>query len=278
MPSTAESTESTTAAPAPAAPSILDAYVLTSPSDQNALDVFKGEWTSKFPPPYDQLSAGGIPLFQDGRIAWALKELGGVGGQSVLELGPLEGGHSYMLQQAGASSVLAIEANSRAYLKCLIVKEILKLQRVQFACGNFMPFLEANETQYDFVLATGVLYHMKDPVRLLQLIAKCTSRVSIWTHYYDETIIKNSWYLSRRFLSESETAVDGKTIKLYRHDYNDSLDAKTYCGGSAEYSTWLSRADLLGLLEHLGFTKMAIGYDTPDHPHGPSLAIVASKG
>src|SRR4028119_931287 len=101
--------------------SILDAYVKSAPSPQHALDIFKGEWASLLPPPYDQYQAGKIPLFHDGRAYWALNEMGGCQGQRVLELGPLEGGHSYVLEQHGAGSVTSIEANTRAYLKCLIV-------------------------------------------------------------------------------------------------------------------------------------------------------------
>ncbi len=40
-----------------------------------------------------------------------------------------------MLENMGASSVIAIEANSRAYLKCLITKEILNLR-----CSRFLIF------------------------------------------------------------------------------------------------------------------------------------------
>ena len=65
-----------------------------------------------------------------------LAEIGGVTEKTILELGPLEGGHSYMLDRAGAAQVVAIEGNARAYLKCLIVKELLGLPRVQFLCGD----------------------------------------------------------------------------------------------------------------------------------------------
>ncbi len=36
---------------------------------------------------------------------------------NILELGPLEGAHTYQLR------ILAIEANAEAFLKCLVVKE-----------------------------------------------------------------------------------------------------------------------------------------------------------
>ncbi len=82
--------------------SILDAYVHAAPSGQAALQIFDGEWSSKLPPPYDKVS-GSSELFQDARIEWMLEVLGGVKGLRVLELGPLEAGHTCMLERAGAT-------------------------------------------------------------------------------------------------------------------------------------------------------------------------------
>ena len=261
-----------------AAPSILDAYLHTAPTDQNAIDLFKGEWASSFPPPFSTLQAGGVPLFQDSRIAWALPLLGGVRGESVLELGPLEGGHAYMMEQAGAASVIAIEANTRAFLKCLIAKEILGLKRTRFLCGDFMPYLETSNEQFDLMIAAGVLYHMKDPVRLLQLVGQHTRRTHIWTHYFDADIIARTPHLVHRFPKTVETKqVNGLTAQLHRQDYMESLSSKTYCGGGQDYSIWLTRDGLLDTLRAVGFTKIETSFETPDHPHGPALALVASK-
>lgn len=81
----------------PALPSDMTAkinsyYVTTKPSPQNALDILKGEWSSGFPAPDDDLRAGGVPLFEDERIYWLSAEIQGLKVKSVLELGPLEGG------------------------------------------------------------------------------------------------------------------------------------------------------------------------------------------
>src|SRR6058998_2055014 len=97
--------------------SILDYYVKSIPSEQNALDIFKGEWSSSLPPEKGLQTGGVAALFQDGRVKWAVEQFGGVEGQTILELGPLEGAHTYMLEKMGAASVTAIEANTRAYLK-----------------------------------------------------------------------------------------------------------------------------------------------------------------
>ena len=54
----------------------------------------------------------------------------------MLELGPLEGAHTYMLDRAGASEVVAIEGNTRAFLKCLITKELLSMPSARFLVGT----------------------------------------------------------------------------------------------------------------------------------------------
>ena len=121
---------------------VLDSYVTRAPDPQNALDIFKGQWTSRLPERWSYLTAGFLPIFQDPRVSWAIEHLGGSEGKTVLELGPLEGGHSYMLENAGAESVLAIEGNANAFLRCLAVKEIVALKKVRFLCGDFRKYQE----------------------------------------------------------------------------------------------------------------------------------------
>jgi hypothetical protein len=256
---------------------ILDSYVKTAPSNQNAIDIFAGEWASKFPPPFDGLKTGGIPLFQDSRLAWALERLGGVQGQNVLELGPLEGGHSYMLEKAGAAVITAVEANTRAYLKCLVAKEILNLSRSRFLAGDFIEYLAGSKQHFDLIVASGVLYHMKDPLKLLELIAKHTDRMYMWTHYYDKAIIDAKPYLRSKFLSEESVQLGGQTVTLHRHDYQTMLVEKTFCGGSEEYSKWLTHESLFAALRAYGFTDFEYSFENPDHPHGPALSFVATK-
>src|SRR5581483_4968020 len=67
-----------------------------APSDQNALNLFAGEWSSSPPASRPGLKAGETPLFDDPRITWARDRFvelgleGGFAGRDVLELGPLE--------------------------------------------------------------------------------------------------------------------------------------------------------------------------------------------
>jgi hypothetical protein len=171
---------------------VLDHYVTCAPNPQNALDLFKGEWASKLPAPLAHLDAGENVLFEDPRIPWAAEKLGGVNGKDVLELGPLEAGHTYMLEQLGAASILSVESNTRAFLKCLVIKELLGLEKAHFICGDFVEYLRSGNERFDVVIASGVLYHMKNPAELIALLSQATDKIFIWTHYYDRDLVSSN--------------------------------------------------------------------------------------
>jgi len=257
---------------------ILDSYIKSAPSPQNAIDIFKGEWASRFPENLTDLQAGQINLFNDIRIHWGLERLGGVKDKNVLELGPLEAGHTYMMEQQGATSIVAIEANTRAYLKCLVVKELLQLKQAQFLCGNFVEYLRDCQSKFDICVASGVLYHMSDPVELLSLIARVTDKIFLWTHYYDRDLLQaNPHQIYQKFPDRIQAESHGFQHTLYRYEYFTALDDAGFCGGSQPFSYWMSRSDIFACLEYLGFTEIEINFEQPEHPNGLSLAAIAIR-
>lgn len=90
-------------------------FLTIPPSEQNAFDLFPTAWSSSF----DGVNtSGNFRGTDDARLAWLFQNVD-LRQKSVLELGPLEAAHTYMLEKAGAS-VLAIESNKGAFLRCLI--------------------------------------------------------------------------------------------------------------------------------------------------------------
>ena len=257
---------------------ILDAYVHTPPSPQNALDIFKGTWSCRMPEPYAHLQAGLLPVFEDARIPWAAEKLGGFENKTVLELGPLEGAQTYLLERHGAAEIVAIEANTLAYLKCLVVKELLGLQRATFLCGDFVPYLRANQRRFDVCIASGVLYHMRNPAELIASLAHATDRLFLWTHYYDWAIIAKRADLVARHTEHGEPAEHrGFEHMLYRQVYQADLKWCGFCGGSAPYSNWMSREDILACLDYFGFDQIEVSFEDLNHGGGPSFAIAATR-
>ena len=263
-------------------------YVRSLPCKQNALDIFKDGWSSniigrhgesELSDELQRLKSGNSLLFDDPRMAWIIEELGGVEGLKILELGPLEAGHTFMLQRAGAS-VLSLEASVHAYLKCLIAKEILNFTNTHFLCGDFMEFLRQNQIRFDLCVACRVLYHMVNPVELIGLCSRASNRIFVWSHYYDKEIIQEH-YKQYRFSEDGKVTFEGFSCPAYLQGYgNESrLENPNFIGGSESYSHWIRRDDMLACLKHFGFTDIRIHpqHDTPHHPNGPCLAIMAFK-
>lgn len=262
---------------APLLPVALNYYVRSAPCPQNALDIFQGEWSSALPGEYASLRAGESRLFEDDRITWAAEALGGFEGRTVLELGPLEGGHTYMIEKLGAASVVAVEANVRAYLKCLITKELLGLRRCRFLCGDLMEYLRTDPTRFDICIASGVLYHMRRPVDLLALLAARTDRLFLWTHYYDPAAIARNGPVAERFTGSAPADHAGFRHTLHRYEYRQALEWNGFCGGSESYSHWMEREAILACLRWLGFDELRIGFEDPDFPHGPCFGVAALR-
>lgn len=258
--------------------SILDQYCKKKPHPQNVIDIFKDEWSSKMPADSGlQSTPGTARLFEDERVKWVEKTFGGFTDLDVLELGPLEGGHSYILQQGGAKSVLAIEANQRAYLKCLCIKEVFNLHKVKFLLGDFNAYLEENKRTYDLIIAAGVLYHMKDPVRLIDLITHQTDRIYLQTHYYNHDIIAATPHLAPKFAAAKRFMYQEFEYEASDQNYNEALNWQGFCGGSEPDSRWLTRQSIIDCLKHFGFDNITINFEAPDHIHGPLFCICATR-
>ena len=74
-----------------------DRYEDSYPNPQSQLDIFSGNWSCELPESTKINSGGWAKTFADPKIDWFIERIGGVEDLSGLELGPLEGGHSWML-------------------------------------------------------------------------------------------------------------------------------------------------------------------------------------
>jgi hypothetical protein len=255
-----------------------DVYVTSAPSPQNVLDLFEGEWSSALPAPYGAYRAGALPLFADERLVWGVERLGGAAGKTVLELGPLEGGHTYMLERMGASAITAVEAHPRAYLRCLAVKELLGLTRARFLLGDFQAYLrEDRGRRFDFGIASGVLYHMTEPVDLLGALAEACDGLYIWTHHFEATEVVRRPKLQARFGSPERRLVRGFEHTVHPHRYGADRFKAAFCGAGDRTVAWLDRETILAALRHFGFEVAALGLEEPGHLHGPALGLVARR-
>lgn len=261
---------------AEAGSAVIERYVDRLPSLQNAIDAVPG-WVGRMPPETG-LTAGLAPLYADSRIDWLLSQCTQVAGKSVLELGPLEAFHTYMLHGAGAASIEAIEANTLAFVRCLVTKEVLKLDRARFLLGDFLKWLEETDRRYDLIVASGVLYHSHDPVRLLELIGERADSFYLWTHYFDDFAMPRGDLRRVPFSERVETKeCRGVSVRLHERSYYEAWRDPSFCGGIHDRHYWIARDDILQLIAKLGFDHVRIADEQPDHVNGPSFSVFAER-
>ena len=226
-------------------------------------------WTSQFV--LDGRPVGGpMDVTADDRLAWQLAAAGGAAGKRILELGPLEGAHTKLLLEHGAREVVAVEGFRPAWLRCLVVKEVFRLGRARFLYGDFCRYVAGYDGEpFDFVLASGVLYHQRNPARLIHDLARVTDRVLVWSQVADQRHPHGG--------AETEVTAGGRTYRGRINNYGGARNAlKNYCGGVHPTAVWLYAGELRRAFADAGFRHLA---ERPcgGTPHGPSLQFVAGK-
>lgn len=256
--------------------SLRDAYETRKPSIQNIFDRFKDNFLTSFPDIVT--SPGNYNAPADSRIIWSNSKLN-LKDKKILECGPLELGHSYAMNKYGCKSITTIENNWFCYLKCLAVKDAFKLNNVDLLFGDVVEYLKNEQNlHFDFVLCSGLLYHLQNPVELIHLFSKITDNIFIWTHVYD----KHSSSLKVQNIIDSEIIYDGEKYsggKQKYHDEGKSSIESVYCGGKFEISFWIDENCLYKALNKYGFTNIEKNEDLSDlnHVNGPCISIFASK-
>lgn len=253
---------------------IRDSYENKKPTKQNIFDRFKGNFATTFP---DVDTGGYAPLSDDPRLHWC-NSLLNLKDKSILECGPLELGHSYMMHKFGCKQITAVENNWYCYLKCLAVKESFKISNVELLFGDVIEYLKESTNKFDFVLCSGILYHLPNPIELIHLISLVTENIYIWTHIYDE----KSTTIKKQSINREDIEYEGEVYSGGRQTYQDKGNSKLetlYCGGKFKISFWITEKDLYKALKKYGFINIQKN-DAQcdlDHVNGPCIGIFASK-
>jgi hypothetical protein len=255
---------------------VMPGFEIRLPTHQNSLEIFPNGWTSSFPPG-SGLVGGSSHAFEDQRVYWASSVFGGLSGRSILELGPYEAYNTHQFHQAGAGPILSIESNKINFIKCLIVKNIFGLNAT-FMYGDCHDYLKSTSSRFDICWASGVLYHMTEPIEFLEGIKRVSDATVIWSHYYDrEYIISASENVNFDDSKDVVKQAFGRPICLHYHSYHhqDGRTPPLFSGGIEQYSYWMEKDDILYILNKLGYTRIDIGNDEPTYLPGPAFCLVA---
>jgi SAM-dependent methyltransferase len=223
----------------------------------------RGPWVTGFTIKGIQYG-GSYDAAQDLRLALFLEEVS-VGGKRLLELGPLEGGHTLALARAGGSEIVAVEGRPDNLGRCLLIKDVFDLKNATFLLGDIRDVTRPSHGEFDLVIAMGVLYHLPDPDRLLAHLVDIAPLTLLWTHVADERHPANA---------KEGTLVSPWGMfrgKVYIEDTAHPLSAVD------REAIWLYRQDLVSLVKAVGFGGCKILAEWPaGSSPGPSVLAVLS--
>jgi hypothetical protein len=172
------------------------------------------------------------------------------------------------------ASATAVEANRRAFLKCLVMKEVVGTLRARFLLGDFVAYIHEWPTaRFDVGITSGVLYHTPEPVELLAPLARACDRLHLGTHHYDPELVEQRPEVAARFRAADTRSVEGFMHTLHQHCYKAARFTPGFCGSPC----WMTRGDIIGALRHFGHERIEIGLEEPDHRHGPALGHVSAR-
>lgn len=239
------------------------------PTASAAYSLYRGAWKYDF----DRITSQDIikAIDSDQRPKWCAETFEGFAGSSVLELGPADGYNTAALERLGAK-VTAIEGNVDAFLRCLILKNALGLQS-QFQLGDFTRAFEGSR-HVDTIYASGVLYHLQDPISFLDMAGKNAKNLFLWTHFFDEENVKNVDHEAKGFSAQISQVRQYKerNYTYYTKVYDPAhVDADGYIGGLNATANWLKRDDLFAAIEAAGYTIRKV-YEDP-HREGVLAAV-----
>jgi SAM-dependent methyltransferase len=168
----------------------------------------------------------------------------GVAGKRVVDLGCLEGGYTVELARAGFAA-LGIEVRQSNFENCQRVKAGTHLPNLTFARDDVQNL--AKYGIFDVVFCCGLLYHLDEPRKFVELMAQvCRRAIVIDTHVAD-TRRNGKFSLSR--ITQNE----GWAGRWFREgDDKRRYDAK-WSSWSNQKSFWPMKRDLVEGLRQAGF-------------------------
>jgi SAM-dependent methyltransferase len=171
----------------------------------------------------------------------------------VLELGCLEGGHTFPIAEV-AREVVAIDARRENLAKAeWLNRSVFNRSNIRFVEANLEEFDFTPLGVFDVAFNVGLLYHLSAPSRLLARLARVAQTMFLWTHFAPKA---------------ASAEADGyRGIWYVEHGRADPLS------GMQPASFWPTLPELQRMLADAGFADIHVHGIETAHPHGPAVLV-----
>ena len=178
---------------------------------------------------------------------------------TILEMGALEGGHSFALaNRPGVRQVVAAEGRRSNVERALFVQTLVGNEKVKFVEANLETFDLSTLGTFDAVFCSGVLYHLPEPWAFIDRCAQVSPNVFMWTHYAGEY--------------EAEERVHG-----LRGKWHQEGGIKDPLSGLSKRSFWPTLGSLIDMLTASGYRTVHIIGNQLDHVNGRAVTLAATR-
>ncbi len=179
--------------------------------------------------------------------------------RTILELGALEGGHSFALANPPTvQRVVAVEGRISNIERARFVQRLVSTDKVEFLEANLENFELSTLGNFDATFCSGVLYHLPEPWKLIQQCAQISPNLFLWTHYAGE--------------NEAKETLHGQRGKW--HEEGGLLDPLS---GLSKRSFWPTMGSLIGLLTASGFRTVHLIENELTHANGLVVTLAATQ-
>jgi SAM-dependent methyltransferase len=191
-------------------------------------------------------------------------------GKRIVDLGCLEGGYAVELARAGFDT-LGVEVRQSNFENCQLVKAATNLPNLAFTCDDVHNL--GNYGMFDATFCCGLLYHLDEPRKFIELMARLSRRVAIIDTHVADAQPNGVFALS------DITQNDGLAGRWFgEFEDDDHRHQDKWSAWSNRKSFWVMKRDLIEALRQAGF-PMVLEYPIfePYRESTHRVTIVALK-
>jgi hypothetical protein len=191
----------------------------------------------------------------------ALNERHDLGNKHCVEVGCFEGVHTTGLCSFGGR-VSAVDSRMENVVKTIVRCAMFGYSPAVFVCDLEEEAGCRRLPQADVLHHVGVLYHLTDPVGHLHSVVPVVKEgIMLDTHYAEEHELHATYRVGS---------------KEYRYKYYREGGKAEVFSGMRDHAKWLRLADIIAVLEELGFGDVDVASRQPSR-NGPRALIYARR-
>jgi ubiquinone/menaquinone biosynthesis C-methylase UbiE len=174
----------------------------------------------------------------------------------LADIGCLEGGYSFEFARMGFQ-VLGLDVRQNNIAACHYVKENSNLPNLEFVLDNAWNL--GKYGVFDVVFCCGLLYHLDEPKKFLQMLSGLTKKMLILNTHFSTEQPNPKFGLSD--MSENES-LQGRWYTEFANDQQFKQRENAKWSSWDNYrSFWIKREYLLQTIKDIGFDIVLEQYD-----------------